>query len=161
MKAELAFVIWLSVMSACYADAATVEVPPRYHFTSTQNSKVKTTELEIGIINELTEPAEHRTFYTMTVLVKDDPSLKGLSDTSRLSKLKAAISALAPEARLKNSGLHNATPFVLFEAPKRVLWAARESAQKILIFKVETRQTDKAKAQADLTQLLRETVFSP
>lgn len=141
--------------------ATTIEVPPRYRFTSTQNSKLRTTDLEIGIINELSEPADERMFFTLIVLAKKDPSLERLSATTRLSRLKATVSAMADESHLKSSGIQNSMPYVLYEGPRNRIWAARESNQHIVILKSELRTTDTVKARAELIQLLRGLVVSP
>ncbi|MBK7892093.1 MAG: hypothetical protein IPJ84_15015 [Bdellovibrionales bacterium] len=141
--------------------ATTVEVPPRYRFTSTLNSKLRTTDLEVGIINELSEPADERMFFTVIVLAKKDPSLERLSATTRLSRLKVAVSAMANESHLKNSGIQNSMPYVLYEGPRNRIWAARESNEHIIILKTELRTTDKVKARAELIQLLRGLVVSP
>lgn len=148
-------------MALAGAPPSAVEVPTRYRFTSTQNSKLRTTELELGIINELADPADERLFFTVIVLAKKDPSLERLSATTRLGRLKATVSAMAEEARLKNSGIQNSMPYVLYEGPHNRIWAARESNQHILVLKTELRTTDKIKARAELLQLLRGLVVSP
>ena len=141
--------------------ATTVEAPARYRFTSTLNSKLRTTDLEIGIINELSEPADERMFFTVIVLAKKDPSLERLSATTRLSRLKVAVSAMDKESHLKSSGIQNSMPFVLYQGPRNRIWAARESNQHVVILKSELRTTDKVKARAELLQLLRGLVVSP
>lgn len=152
----------MPMAAATSASAATaVEVPPRYRFTSTQNSKLKTSELEIGIVNELSEPADERLFFTVIVLAKKDPSLERLSATTRLSRLKTTVSTMADESRLKDSGIQNSMPYVLYEGPHNRIWAARESNQYIVVLKSELRTNDKVKARAELLQLLRGLVVSP
>ena len=154
-------VLLLLNLAVSTATATMVEVPPRYRFTSTQNSKLRTTNLEIGIINELSEPADERMFFTLIVLAKKDPGLERLSATTRLGRLKTTVSAMTDESRLISSGIQNSMPYVLYEGPRSRIWAARESNQHIVILKSELRTSDKVKARAELIQLLRELVVSP